>query len=148
MGGVAYENGITVEEAATEVGTGLACFTIAEAMGLFGNVSSKASALIFTLSSHRILSIFFNPSPNDVSLGEKRNECFILRHAVHSWIGAMTVLDFYSFVQLLASCFSYIPNPQQYSFRIRPMPALKRLWLLLKQHCTARATSRLSGRSL
>jgi len=58
VGGVAYENGITVEEAATEVGTGLAFFTIAEAMGLFGNVSSKASALILTLSSHRILNLF------------------------------------------------------------------------------------------
>ena len=47
-----------MEEAATEVGTGLAFFTIAEAMGLFGNVSSKDVALIFTLSSHRILNLF------------------------------------------------------------------------------------------
>ena len=75
-----------MEEAASEVGTGLAFFTIAEAMGLFGNVSSKA-----------------------ISLGEKRNECFILRHAVHSWIGEITS----------TSCLLFFLHtiPQQYSYQ-------------------------------
>jgi NSS family neurotransmitter:Na+ symporter len=49
VGSVAYENGITVEEAATEVGTGLAFFTIAEAMGLFGNAKNAMSVLFYVM---------------------------------------------------------------------------------------------------
>ena len=110
VGEVAYENGITVEEAATEVGTGLAFFTIAKAMSLFGNVSFKDVA--FNFHSEVIeSSIFSDPCPY---LGEKRHECFILRHAVHSWFGEITVLDFHSFLQFLAFCFSYIPYHNNY----------------------------------
>ena len=110
VGGVAHENDITVEEAATEVGTGLAFFTIAKAMSLFGNVSFKDAA--FNFHSEVIeSSIFSDPCPY---IGEKRHECFILRHAVHSWIGEIIVLDFHSFAQLLAFCLSYIRHNNYY----------------------------------